>query len=611
MSLINHNISSANDGLGDQLRTAFGNQNLMNSELYTETGQLRTDLIAAATGASGKSIVPTDTPSGTGIASWTATQAGTYTNFGGVVVNANSFAIISRDAGGVFSISQTALDLTSYAKTSYLDDVFTDNSTILTVPSYSGTYPNNVNPLTTYRGNLTGFFNFYSKPLISFNIISNGSGIADFSFVTINADNTFKVLHNQSFNVVLGENVFLNTDIRKSFFGVKEDIYILAKSTTAGVLLYANSASDTMIQIPLSAVNVIKSIGYVINIKINVSFGNILLTNILNIHENILLEKNGIYTAWDLSNELKTKKDIIIPDGEHVINSTVFIPSGVSIRGNSKNAILKAGSGVTRVLSLINVDNIYLSNFQIKGVGNLPNTNSTTEINSLPDVVFLTNKGNNEGIYLENTKNVELNSLTISRFDGTGLNTMLTSYAYTDGCKYRNLNIKECFLGARFQNSSEYSQLSTSSINDNLIGVFVSSGNFSISDTVITGNRVNVCLSEGSNSGHGTLNACLINHAKYKGIITYNVFTGYVINGCCIIDAPIEINTSQGINITNGIINSTILINGGSNTQRNAFIGNSFFKSVGGGTITITNNSVTSLKNNYYADGSDSIMLNN
>lgn len=62
------------------------------------------------------SIVPTSTPTGTGIAYWLATQAGTYTNFGGVVVNANSFAVISRSATGAFSISQTALDLTTYAK---------------------------------------------------------------------------------------------------------------------------------------------------------------------------------------------------------------------------------------------------------------------------------------------------------------------------------------------------------------------------------------------------------------------------------------------------------------------------------------------------------------
>jgi hypothetical protein len=84
---------------------------------YTGSAKdLENTFVAAVTGASGISIVPTSpAPAGTGIASFTATQAGTYTNYGGVVVAANSFAIISRSATGVFSISQTAFNLTSYA----------------------------------------------------------------------------------------------------------------------------------------------------------------------------------------------------------------------------------------------------------------------------------------------------------------------------------------------------------------------------------------------------------------------------------------------------------------------------------------------------------------
>jgi hypothetical protein len=82
---------------------------------YTGTAKdLENAIISAVTGASGISIVPTSpAPTGTGIASFTATQAGTYTNYGGVVVAANSFAIISRSAAGVFSISQTALNISS------------------------------------------------------------------------------------------------------------------------------------------------------------------------------------------------------------------------------------------------------------------------------------------------------------------------------------------------------------------------------------------------------------------------------------------------------------------------------------------------------------------
>ncbi|WP_163398150.1 hypothetical protein [Flavobacterium fluviatile] len=70
-------------------------------------------------------IVPTSpAPGGTGVATWSATQAGTYTNFGGVVVNANSLATISRNAAGVFAISQTALDFTDYTLKSQIKPIY-------------------------------------------------------------------------------------------------------------------------------------------------------------------------------------------------------------------------------------------------------------------------------------------------------------------------------------------------------------------------------------------------------------------------------------------------------------------------------------------------------
>jgi len=92
------------------------------------------------------SVTPASTPTGTGKAFWVATQSGTYTNFGGVVVSANSFAVISRDALGVFSISQTAMDLTPYAQKTYvdnlvvglLDDRGSYNASVNTFPASGG-----------------------------------------------------------------------------------------------------------------------------------------------------------------------------------------------------------------------------------------------------------------------------------------------------------------------------------------------------------------------------------------------------------------------------------------------------------------------------------------
>jgi len=76
--------------------------------LYTlvsnfNTPQARGEAIANYKGA----IIPSSTPTGTGEARWDTVTAGTYTNFGGVVVTAGNYAIIGRDADGNFSISQT------------------------------------------------------------------------------------------------------------------------------------------------------------------------------------------------------------------------------------------------------------------------------------------------------------------------------------------------------------------------------------------------------------------------------------------------------------------------------------------------------------------------
>jgi hypothetical protein len=97
--------TTSGDSTGNSLKA--GGQKINNNfiELYN-----------TMVGVIGKSIIPTDTPSGTGVTSWVAITPGTYTNFGGVVVDANSFAVISRDIGGAFTISQTTLDLSTYQK---------------------------------------------------------------------------------------------------------------------------------------------------------------------------------------------------------------------------------------------------------------------------------------------------------------------------------------------------------------------------------------------------------------------------------------------------------------------------------------------------------------
>jgi len=79
--------------------------------------------------ASVGSIVPTSVPPATGAVHAFATQAGTYTNWGGFIIPANTFAFISRSASLVFSISQTTLDVTGKVNVSDVINNLTSTET--------------------------------------------------------------------------------------------------------------------------------------------------------------------------------------------------------------------------------------------------------------------------------------------------------------------------------------------------------------------------------------------------------------------------------------------------------------------------------------------------
>jgi hypothetical protein len=114
---MDNNLLSLESGVSDNVSSITSK---LDKGSYTGTAKDLENAITAAVTASGVSsgisIVPTSpAPSGTGTASFFAVQNGTYTNYGGLVVAANSFAIISRSAAGAFSISQTTLSLAAYA----------------------------------------------------------------------------------------------------------------------------------------------------------------------------------------------------------------------------------------------------------------------------------------------------------------------------------------------------------------------------------------------------------------------------------------------------------------------------------------------------------------
>lgn len=117
--------------IADSFKTTEGidlvTEALMKGGYVGTAESLKNLIVSSVTGVTGISITPADAPTGTGIASWVALQAGTYTNFGGVVVTANSMAIISRSDTGTFSISQSPFDLTNYLNKTVDIEIYQDN----------------------------------------------------------------------------------------------------------------------------------------------------------------------------------------------------------------------------------------------------------------------------------------------------------------------------------------------------------------------------------------------------------------------------------------------------------------------------------------------------
>jgi hypothetical protein len=152
------------NGLVQTIRQGFTGTVTSEGALFTALELIKADVIKSAPflGA----ITPTSTPSQTDNAYWLATQNGTYTNHGGVVVGTNSFAIISVKAG-VYSISQTALDLTSYQKKSDIattvlasntTNSVTGNAVLNTIEDKIQSFANPTNNIINYRNFESGIY---------------------------------------------------------------------------------------------------------------------------------------------------------------------------------------------------------------------------------------------------------------------------------------------------------------------------------------------------------------------------------------------------------------------------------------------------------------------
>jgi len=136
--------------LHDDLQTKLANlasgllDKLPKGTHYTNADQIKDDIVAISTGVQGVGATTSNSPTGTGVASWVFAGGGTYTNYGGLVIPANYVGFITRSVSDVYSYVGFELDLSLYSKkedvlyNKVTDRLVTENDALSLVGSYSG-----------------------------------------------------------------------------------------------------------------------------------------------------------------------------------------------------------------------------------------------------------------------------------------------------------------------------------------------------------------------------------------------------------------------------------------------------------------------------------------
>lgn len=355
-----------------------------------------------------------------------------------------------------------------------------------------------------------------------------------------------------------------------------------------------------------------------------VQFRNISIRELTYIEANhesriVSLENGGSGGTFDIQAAVNAQQNVFVPPGTYTLTSTLVIPSGRRIYGVLGQSIIKAGTALTKLITIDGVTDITLENLKILGVGaNTPlggahNAPAAGVVDTFDAAIAETNAGTKIGVYLNASERINIRNCEISNFDKYGLQSVLCGKLYEYGIKITDNYIHDNYLGLKTNSEAEYSTYTGNSITKNQIGVYCDSGNNNWVNNHIDKNRVGLVMSNGYNNSHGSFGVCSFNHNSLYGICLNLLSAGESFTGCQIWYGNIYVKGSKGIVFSGGEIGaSTVYADGNFVDGGMWMICNTIFQA--GNSIVHNHNGNTSnlkLKNNWYMDGSDSAALNN
>lgn len=277
-----------------------------------------------------------------------------------------------------------------------------------------------------------------------------------------------------------------------------------------------------------------------------------------------------------IQNALNGSRNIFIPIGTCIASNLAVALDNTRIFGAGSGSIIQMKTGSTGALIASGAHPMTLESLTLYGGSN--STKAATASSS----------ADRTGLSIETQRNSVVSRVTIYGFTNFGLlmadtaRDKLAHIVVSDSAIYHNwTNLK---LG---DNYAEYIRLSNLDVYGGRYGLYLSSGNITITNSKITENGYGVyVLGTGiGNNAHGNVSNSLINHNTVYSIWTEGVTNGFNFIGNNIFDGDIYLQTSSGINIQSGIIDvaNYLLEGGGRNYIRNNFI-------VGSAANTVTHN---------------------
>ena len=162
-----------------------------------------------------------------------------------------------------------------------------------------------------------------------------------------------------------------------------------------------------------------------------------------------------------------------------------------------------------------------------------------------------------------------LDNIIITGCSANAILLQNTGYSYHTSVKIINCYCSYNYCGLNIFNRSEFNNIINSSFNRNTYGVINNGGNNTINNCTISGNVYGFVIDtengSHSNSGHGNMVSCILQHNVTNSIIIKDTASGYTITGCNIDDGDILLkNQRRTIFVGNNFMYDTgLIIDGG------------------------------------------------